>query len=192
MATWVRELARLVVPVSCAGCGDPDVPCCPCCAALVTGAPCRVEGAAPRLDRLDGVAPLPVWALVAYTGPVRDLVVAWKDRGRADLDRLLAGGLRAAARTVGPAVAQASPGVVLVVPAPSTAAARRARGREPVRVLARAVAVGLSDGGTPAVVAPVLRRRGRARDQVGLGARARVGEGAAEEGRRAAGMPPRR
>jgi predicted amidophosphoribosyltransferase len=173
MATWVRELARLVVPVSCAGCGDPDVPCCPCCAALVTGAPCRVEGAAPRLDRLDGVAPLPVWALVAYTGPVRDLVVAWKDRGRADLDRLLAGGLRAAARTVGPAVARASPGVVLVVPAPSTAAARRARGREPVRVLARAVAVGLSDGGTPAVVAPVLRRRGRARDQVGLGSRAR-------------------
>jgi predicted amidophosphoribosyltransferase len=40
-------------------------------------------------------------------------------------------------------------------------------------VLARAVARGLSDGGVPAVVAPVLRRRGRARDQVGLGSRAR-------------------
>jgi predicted amidophosphoribosyltransferase len=171
--TWLRELARLVVPVACAGCGVPDVPCCPRCAALVTGAPRRVEAAAPRLDRLDGVAPLPVWALVAYTGPVRDLVVAWKDRGRADLDRLLAGGLRAAARRVGPAVARAAPGMVLVVPVPSTAAARRARGREPVRVLARAVARGLSDGGTPAAVATVLRRRGRARDQVGLGSRAR-------------------
>ncbi|TWH26199.1 putative amidophosphoribosyltransferase [Isoptericola variabilis J7] len=169
---WARELARLVVPVACAGCGLPDVPCCARCAALLDGAPRRVEAGAPRLDRLDGVAPLPVWALVAYAGPVRDLVVAWKDRGRVDLDRLLAAGMRRAA-AVAPGVAAAAPGGVLVVPAPSSAAARRARGREHVRVLARAVARGLSDAGVPAAVAPVLRRRGGARDQVGLGSRAR-------------------
>lgn len=138
-----------------------------------------MEAAAPRLDRLDGVPPLPVWALVDYAGPVRDLVVAWKDRGRVDLDGLLAERLRRAATTVASAVGSVAdpvagrPPPVLVVPAPSAAAARRARGREPVRVLARAVARGLSDGGVPTVVAPVLRRRGRARDQVGLGSRAR-------------------
>ncbi len=183
---WLRELARLVVPVVCAGCGVPDELCCPRCAALLDGAPRRVETAAPRLDRLDGVPPLPVWALVDYTGAVRHLVVAWKDRGRLDLDRLLAGRLRRAAATVASSVGSVAassgtvtgrvpgrPPPVLVVPAPSTAAARRVRGREPVRVLAQAVARGLTDAGVPAVVAPVLRRRGRARDQVGLGSRAR-------------------
>jgi hypothetical protein len=88
---WLRELARLVVPVVCAGCGVPDEPCCLRCTALLGGTPRRVEAAAPRLDRLDGDPPLPVWALVDYAGPVRDLVVAWKVRGRLDVDGLLAG-----------------------------------------------------------------------------------------------------
>ncbi len=186
---WLRDLARLVVPVSCPGCGLPDETCCARCAEALGGAPRRVEAGAPRLDRLDGVSPLPVWALVAYTGPVRDLVVAWKDRARLDLDRQLAGALRRAAAHVAPSVAGCvgsasgrtggpAPGAgtrrgVLVVPAPSSAAARRARGREPVRVLARAVARGLSDAGVRASAAPVLARRGRVRDQVGLGSRAR-------------------
>ena len=171
---WSRELARLVVPVQCPGCGLPDVRCCGACAAVLTAAPDRVERAAPRLDRLDGVPPLPVWALAPYTGVVRGLVVTWKDRGRADLDALFAEELRRAAAAIAPGVRGAAPHRrVLVVPAPSSAAARRQRGREPVRVLARAVARGLCDGGTAAVVVPALRRRGRARDQVGLGSRAR-------------------
>lgn len=182
---WTRELARLVVPVSCPGCGRPDETVCAPCAEPLSRAPRRVEADAPRLDRLDGVPPLPVWALVAYTGHVRHLVVAWKDRGRTDLDRLLAGSLRRATAHVGPAVgscvgspvgAPAGTGAapeVLVVPAPSSAAARRARGREPVQVLARAVARGLGDAGIRARPARVLGRRGRVRDQVGLGSRAR-------------------
>lgn len=174
----VRELVRLLLPVACP-CGEPDVRWCARCAGLLAGPPVRVEAGAPRLDRMDGVAPVPVWALTAYTGPVRDVVVHWKDRERADLDRLLAPAMRRAARWAGRLLGdhnlddlRGHP-VVAVVPVPSTGAARRARGREPVAVLARAVARGLRDAGLPARVVPALARRGRARDQVGLGARAR-------------------
>jgi predicted amidophosphoribosyltransferase len=127
---------------------------------------------------------------------VRDVVVHWKDRGRADLDRLLAPALRRAAAHLGPVVSRAlddaradlpgptpdgigtvlgtrGPTSLAVVPVPSTGAARRARSREPVAVLARAVAQGLRDAGVPARVVPALARRGPGRDQVGLGARAR-------------------
>ncbi|MGW8566266.1 ComF family protein [Isoptericola sp. NPDC055881] len=172
---WLRELARLVVPVSCPGCGTLDVPWCAACGTLLDGTPERAEASAPRLDRLDGVSPLPVWALAAYAGPVRELVVAWKDRDRTDLDRLLAPRVRAAARGVAAQVAAAAGGgPVLVVGAPSAPASRRARGRDHVQVLARAAAAGLHDAGMPAVAVPALRRRGRGRDQVGLGARARA------------------
>lgn len=175
----VRELARLLLPVACP-CGELDVPWCARCAALLAGPFGRVEHGAPRLDRLDGVPPVPVWALTPYAGPVRDVVVHWKDRGRTDLDRLLAPALRRAVVRLAPALAPArlAPALsparpVAVVPVPSTAAARRARGREPVAVLARAVAGGLRDGGVPARVVSALVRTGHGRDQVGLGARAR-------------------
>jgi predicted amidophosphoribosyltransferase len=177
----VRELARLLLPVACP-CGELDVPWCAGCAALLTGPPVRAELGAPRLDRLDGVPPVPVWALTPYAGPVRDVVVHWKDRGRADLDRLLAPALRRAAARLGPVLSHAlgsalhpalGSAPIAVVPVPSTGAARRARGREPVAVLARAVARGLHDAGLPARVVPALVRRGAGRDQVGLGARAR-------------------
>jgi predicted amidophosphoribosyltransferase len=169
----VRELARLLLPVACP-CGELDVRWCARCAELLAGPPVRTERGAPRLDRLDGVPPVPVWALTPYTGPVRDVVVHWKDRGRVDLDRLLAPALRRAAARIGPALAPALGGApVAVVPVPSTGAARRARGREPVVALARAVTQGLHDAGIPARQVPALARRGFARDQVGLGARAR-------------------
>ncbi|GAB3172041.1 hypothetical protein GCM10027059_41340 [Myceligenerans halotolerans] len=204
------DLTRLLLPVACP-CGDPDVRWCARCAERFAGPPVRAEHGAGRLDRLDGVPPLPVWALTEYTGPVRDVVVHWKDRGRADLDVLLAGALRRAARDLAPlsapavgaarsdgAVRAAAPvggdlvtalrlpagardasprtastrRAIAVVPVPTSGPARRRRGRDPVRALAAAVAHGLRDGGTPARLSPVLRRRAT-RDQVGLGSRAR-------------------
>ncbi|RPF20152.1 ComF family protein [Myceligenerans xiligouense] len=205
------DLTRLLLPVACP-CGEPDVRWCARCGERFTGPPVRVEHGAGRLDRLDGVPPLPVWALTEYTGPVRDVVVHWKDRGRADLDPLLAGALLRAARglaplpvdplpvdplpvdplPVAPSPAGPSPAtlsrsrpshaapprpvspsaVIAVVPVPTAGPARRRRGRDPVRVLAAAVTHGLYDGGSPARLAPVLRRRAT-RDQVGLGSRAR-------------------
>ena len=164
----LRELARLVVPVECPGCGARDVPWCAACAALLAGPVLRVEAGVPRLDRLDGVPPLPVWALTRYEGAVRGVVVGWKDRGRTDLDRLLAPAAAAGARGLRAGLAGAAgSGPLLVVPAPSSAAARRDRARDHLAPIARAVAGAV--GGVPA---PVLRRV-RGSDQVGLGARAR-------------------
>ncbi|GAB2465536.1 ComF family protein [Xylanimonas ulmi] len=164
----VRDLARLVVPVECPGCGMPDVAWCPACAAPFAGRPVRAERAAARLDRLDGVAPLPVWTLARYEGAVRGVVVAWKDKGRVDLDALLApAAARAAGALAGTLARAVGSRPLLVVPAPSSAAARRVRGREHLAPVARALAAGL--GARPA---PALRRV-RGSDQVGLGVRER-------------------
>ncbi len=194
-----------MLPVECAGCGLLDVPLCEGCAAALTTAPRRCEGAAPRLDRVDGSAPLPVWAVTPYVGPVRELVVAWKDRGRADLDRALHESVRRAGAVLGARLVTAArllsgpeaPARLVVVPAPSTGAARRARGRDPVLDLARAFGAGVAsadppegvDVGAPVdlSVASVLTQRRRTRDQVGLGSRARGGrlEGAVTSRERA-------
>lgn len=170
----LAELGRLVVPVRCAGCDAPDVDLCrECCRQL--GAPRRVEHDAPRLDRMDGRT-LPVWACAAYDGPVRDVVVAWKDRGRVALTPFLEGVAHRAGRAVGCAFAEAlgAGGRVLVVPVPSSAAAVRARGSDLVGTLAGAVAGGLGRRGLDPVLAPLLRQGSRVRDQVGLASRARA------------------
>ncbi|HEY0120130.1 MAG TPA: ComF family protein [Cellulomonas sp.] len=67
----------------------------------------------------------------------------------------------------------AARGTLLVVPAPSTSAARRTRGWDPVGALAAAVADELTRRGMPARRAAVLRRAPGA-DQAGLSARARA------------------
>lgn len=168
--TFARDLLGLLLPVECAGCGADDVAWCPVCAARLGGRPWRCEDRAPRLDRLDGTAALPVWTLADCTGDVRRGIVAWKDRGRLDLTRAFARAAGRAALEVAPELGRSRS--VLVVPAPSTAASRRRRGADLVGALAAAAADGLTAGGLPAQAVPVLVRAG-GRDQVGLGARAR-------------------
>jgi len=184
VAAW-RDLLGLVVPVACAGCGQPDVPWCATCDAWLRGPASRRDHDAGRLDLLEGRTLLPVRAPASYAGPVRHAVAAWKDGGRADLDAPF----RTAARRTGTVTAAdvrrvLGPGAppdgavpvlvvpVLVVPVPSTAGAQRRRGRAPVEVLASAVAAGLRDGGVPARRSRALLRTGGA-DLAGLGARAR-------------------
>jgi len=168
-----RALLGLVLPVACAGCETDDVPWCDDCARLVDGEPWRCEERAGRLDLLDGRPTLPVWTLADCVGPVRRAVIAWKDRGRADLTPTF----RSALATASYATAATWPvppgGPLLVVPAPSTAAARRHRGADLVADLARGVADGLAAAGVDARLAPVLARR-RGGDQVGLGVRDRA------------------
>lgn len=177
LAVGARDVARLVLPVECPGCGRADTALCPTCAALLRARPWRCEAAVPRLDRMDGTAPPPVWAVVPYAGPVRGVVVAWKDRGRADLTAPLVAVLRRAGGDLAPALRDvASWGGIAVVPVPTTSAARRRRGADLVRILGAGLADGLCDAGLPAAVVPALRRRRslRLRDQVGLGARSRA------------------
>lgn len=168
------ELGRVVVPQQCPGCGTWDVALCGACAAGLAGAARRVERGAPRLDDARH-GPLPTWAVATYVGPVRAVVVAWKDRGRADLDPSLRAVAERAAGGLAATVRDVSGGAqVLVVPVPSTSAARRRRGADLVGGLAEAAARGLRAAGQDARVETALAHRRRAvRDQVGLGARAR-------------------
>ncbi|MEN0129028.1 MAG: hypothetical protein AAGC49_06275, partial [Brevundimonas sp.] len=133
LRAWWDELAGLVLPVACAGCGVDDEPWCADCRRLLDGPAWRCEARAGRLD-LVGEAPLvPVWTLADFRGPVREAVVAWKDHGRHDLTRHLAAALHGAALGLAPRFE----GHVLVVPAPSTPAAVRRRGGSLVGELAR-------------------------------------------------------
>ena len=181
-----EELVRLLVPLACGGCGAVDVSLCPSCAALLAGAR-RVESGAPRLDRLGDCVAWPVVAAGDYAGRVREVVVGWKDRGRADLTADLTPAVRHLASELFGALRQGTPPgqEFWVVPVPSTAGARRRRGREPVTELARIVAAEALSG----CAQPTRARRrvrlvralvhvrswGAVRDQVGLGVRARSG-----------------
>lgn len=195
VAGAATDVVRLVLPVACAGCARADVPWCAHCAALLAGPAVRRDADAPRLDLVTGGTLLPVLAPATLVGPVRHAVVAWKDRGRADLDRVVArrarcdghvlAGLLAADGEGDPRAPRAGDeGVrardagsrgagVLVVAVPSTAAARRRRGRTPVAVLARGVARGLREAGVPCTSRAVLVRAAGA-DLAGLGAGARA------------------
>lgn len=178
---WARartELSRLVLPVDCAGCGRPDTDLCRPCSGLLT---------APALPvaRLVGAEPgvweplhLPLYAVAELAGATRSALVAWKDRGRADLTPVVAAALAHALSAVtavtavtaetGVTVARRRPpGPVLVLAVPSSRSAVRRRGSDLVPAVAsRAVR---RRGGTDMVAARLLRHSGRARDQSGLG-----------------------
>lgn len=167
-ARLLREVVGVVLPASCAGCGRPEEPWCPQCAEALRSV-ARRESGAPRLDRMDGAPPLPVWTAGRYAGPVRRAVPAWKDGGRADLTGVMVAAVRGAARVAAVAIEGAGP--VTVVPVPSRPSAVRRRGADLVATLARGVVDEL--GGPPSTRLRVAVARRGGRDQVGLGARAR-------------------
>jgi predicted amidophosphoribosyltransferase len=109
----------------------------------------------------------PTAAAGGYAGPVRPALIAFKERGRAELARPLGAALALAVA----AVAAAVPGArrpVLLVPVPSAPAAVRARGRDHVRELTAPAVAELRAAGVDATAARLLRRRGRVRDSAEL------------------------
>ena len=172
------------MPTQCAGCGRPDVGLCAACICALAGPARRVEAGAPRLDRMSQAPLLPVWALAPYAGPVRSIIVAWKDRGRHDLTPILGALVALAATEIALSVRESiicltgkplpEHGSITVVPVPSSAAARRRRGREPVPELANYVADGITRAGWGANAVALLAQRSGVRDQVGLSGRARA------------------
>jgi predicted amidophosphoribosyltransferase len=161
----VRELADLVLPRTCAGCGVPRRVLCRRCAALL---------AAPRLAtprRFPWGFP-PTAAAGAYSGPVRPAVNAFKEQGRTELAGPLGAALALAVAAV-VAAARPAPGPVLLVPVPSSAAALRSRGRDHVGELTRCAVAELRAAGLAVDEARLLRRSGRVRDSAGLSAAAR-------------------
>lgn len=157
----VGALADLLLPRTCAGCALPGAVLCRSCSALLT----RPRLAAPR--RFPEGFP-PTVAAGAYAGPVRPAVLAFKERGRAELAQPLGAALALAVA----AVTSAVPGrrSVVLVPVPSSRAALRTRGRDHVRELAGCAVTELRAAGLPAAESRLLRRRGRVLDSAGLSA----------------------
>lgn len=168
LAAAARDLARLVVPAACPGCGARDVRWCDDCAAPWWELPLRSESSAPRLATWDG-APLPVWAVAPLEGSAHAMVVAWKDGGRRDLDGFFADAMRRQAEHVAPALRGL--GRVVVAPVPSRRASVARRGADLPAALAAAAAEGLVAGGVRASVVSALRIG--AGEQRGASARAR-------------------
>ncbi|MFI5616971.1 ComF family protein [Streptomyces sp. NPDC051567] len=167
MRGWWRELAGLVLPVDCAGCGAVGVLLCAGCGSALSGA------GAGRVRPSAWPEGLPVvHAAARYEEAVRAVVLAHKERGALPLAGVLGAALAAAVRAGGSGVGRAGEEVALV-PVPSARWRVRARGHDPARRIALAGAARLRRAGVPARVAPVLRLRRAVADQVGLGARER-------------------
>ena len=115
----------------------------------------------------------PPYAVAAYDGLVRDLVLGHKERGLTGLRRVLGDLL---ARSIDQALRDAGAvGAVLLVPVPTRAASARARGRDPLLEITRAAAglVAAPKGVDRVVVGRLLRSRPGVVDQAGLGVEAR-------------------
>ncbi|CAL9511479.1 hypothetical protein SUDANB6_03655 [Streptomyces sp. enrichment culture] len=189
MRGWWRDLADLVLPGECGGCGRARTVLCPRCRAALSGAAPRRVRPVPEPPGLP-----PVYAAARYADEVRAVLLAHKERGvlalGGPLGTALAGavraGLRDAAREgaygaggagregvpgaggAGRRVAGAGGGAVLLVPVPSARRAVRARGHDPTRRIALAAAGELRRSGTPARVLAALRQRRAVADQAGL------------------------
>lgn len=164
---WWAELADLVLPRICVGCSASRSALCPDC----------IERIAPDglvLDVLAAGAPpdLPICAAGWYDGALRAAVLAYKEHGRRELTRslgaLLAGAVAGVILRAHDELVDAPHGTLALIPAPSNAAARRARGGNHVTALAASLQ--LRDG----VVAPVLTLTRPVLDSAGLGARDRA------------------
>lgn len=159
-------LVDLALPSSCAGCGADGPVLCIGCARELAG-----RAHLTRPDPPPDGLPL-TWAVAAYAGAVRAAVVAHKEEGRRALCRplgaALARSVMAPWRFVGDGQAPAP--ALLLVPAPSRAAAVRARGGDPTLALARSAAAQLRGDGLDVRVFRALRVRRGVLDQAGLGA----------------------
>ena len=129
-----------------------------------------VAGLRPHPTRPDPAPPgLPVCAaLGAYDGVLRELVLAYKDRGRHRLARPLG-------RLLAEVVASLVAGPVLLVPVPDVPAAARARHGDHLLRLARPAAARLRAAGRPVTLARPLRARPRP-DSTGLAAAQRLAQ----------------
>lgn len=157
----MRSLLDLMLPVECAGCGAPGAVTCLDCAAAFAGPP-RVLWPQPAPPGL----PTP-YAVAGYDGPVRDLLIAYKERGVLGAQRVLAPALAA---SVAAAMRHAGSRPVLLVPAPSSVRALRARGDDVVLRLARRAASLLRARGHSATVVAALAHIRAVGDSAGLAA----------------------
>lgn len=162
-------IADLIAPASCAGCGAAGGTVCPGCA-REWQLPPRAHRPAPCPEGLP-----PVHAVADYDGSVRSLLAAWKERGRRDVAHVLAPVLADVVVSVASAAGIAGEGELVLVPVPSSRAARRRRGEDAWRRVAVLAAEVITARGQAARVDDCLVVVRQPRDQAGLGARERRG-----------------
>ncbi|MFI6771264.1 ComF family protein [Streptomyces sp. NPDC050355] len=163
-----RELAGLILPVACAGCGRPRTELCGECRRALA----RDGRGARRVRPRPEPAGLPrVWAGAPYADEVRAVLLAHKERGALRLAGPLGEVLAGAVRGLRP-----GGGPLPLVPVPSARRSVAGRGHDPVRRIALAAAGALRKAGegAGARVLPVLRQRRPVADQAGLSARQRL------------------
>lgn len=139
MPAW-QQFWSLLFPTECVCCQLPDTSLCPSCRQRLrrsTVRPFRAEDAAGSLPEDPPGRVLPVVAAGIYRRELSQSLLAYKNRGHTDLrstlSAVLAGSLHHAVDRL------ADGGPVLLVPVPSTAAARRRRGYEPVYSMLRSL-----------------------------------------------------
>ena len=155
----MRLLLDLLLPSPCVACGDDRGPVCRRCSGLAWS-----PGRRDPTPRPPGLPP--VWSAAEYGGPMRALVLAYKEHACWPALRPLSTALAETLMAV-PGVAARGDGV-LMVPVPSSAAARRLRGHHHVLALCRRAGrePGLRAAGL--VPAALLASRGVVADQAGL------------------------
>ncbi|MEU1313023.1 ComF family protein [Streptomyces cinnamoneus] len=172
MRGWWQEIAGLVLPADCAGCGLPGAVLCAQCRVVLCGRAPRRAWPEPVPDGLP-----PVHAAAPYGDAVRSVLLAHKERGALALAEPLGAALAGAVRVAGGSGsargARARRGPFLLVPVPSARQAVAGRGHDAGRRIALAAARALRGAGVPAQVAAVLRLRRAVADQAGLDARRR-------------------
>ncbi|MEV0132877.1 hypothetical protein AB0H83_30990 [Dactylosporangium sp. NPDC050688] len=180
----LADLLDLVLPATCAGCDEPARgPLCePCRVALAAAKPGRTR----PVPEPPGLPP--VYALAAYAGSVRRMLIQYKERNRHELTPALGGLL---ARVVLTAVTApggtAAPGssgafqaaagfggAVTLVPVPATAAAARRRFGDHIDRIAQEAAAALRRRGVDARVVGLLRALPKREDSAELSAAERA------------------
>jgi predicted amidophosphoribosyltransferase len=148
VVTAILDALAALSPIECAGCGDPDRSLCASCRA-------ELEPAVTPRTLADGSI---VFTALRYEGAVRQALLALKESGRTDVAKPLGASLAAAlARAVGPGVELAA--------VPTSRAAWRRRGYDPVTLLTRKAGYDL---------ARVLVHRGGTASQKTLGVAGRA------------------
>lgn len=148
------DVAELVLPRRCAGCGAPGELLCH---------DCRVQLARPPARVFPPTSPhVAVFALGPYAQSHRSVVLAMKERENLAVRRYIGAVLDAALDYL--EARGDIPGECVLVPAPTRPSSARARGGDPVEACCRA---------TSRAVAPVLSLRERTADQSELDAASR-------------------
>ncbi|TIH37836.1 ComF family protein [Subtercola vilae] len=157
----LADALGVLFPTECVACHRADRAVCDVC---LPGLSLGRGGAVALRVRQAARPPLLVWSALAYDGVVKEALSAFKEHGRTDATRALARPLAEAVMAA--TLALGLPADAVLVPAPSSRAANRLRGYNPVSLLAER-----AGGGRSSVAALSVGRR--VADQAGLGVAAR-------------------